>query len=117
MRSRAIVRLVAGQRRYDSAGRRALLGFLASFDVCARELAALVGASPQALSALTTGATREPTLRLALALARHAGIAPHAWLEVPTEYGALTESTPVDHQHGTRTEDGRRHDTRPPPAA
>ncbi|HEX7665041.1 MAG TPA: hypothetical protein VF407_11035 [Polyangiaceae bacterium] len=90
--------------RCNSAGRRALVAYLQADDASGEALAKACAAwilkydqrlppapsstrkrttTRAAISALATGATRTPTLKLALALKAIAGIEPEMWIEPP----------------------------------
>jgi len=65
--------------RWTSSGRKLLVSALAS--MTAVEIGRRVGVTPQAISLLAGGLTREPSLRLGLRLQELFGIDAHAWLD------------------------------------
>jgi plasmid maintenance system antidote protein VapI len=66
--------------RWTSAGRKLLVAWLASNGVSTDALARALGHSPAAIRKLTSGATAEPSLTLALALHKRTGVTPDAWV-------------------------------------
>ena len=78
--------------RWCSEGRVLLLAALST--TTARTLARSCRVTPAAISALAGGVCRFPSLPVALALARVAGIAPDAWLRAPAT--AASKSNPID---------------------
>jgi transcriptional regulator with XRE-family HTH domain len=81
------------EARHRSLGRR-LLGVTLQHQT-ARELARRCGVKEATISALATGVNRYPSLPLAHALERHAGIATQAWEQEP-------DSILIEPTHGQR---------------
>jgi transcriptional regulator with XRE-family HTH domain len=70
-----------------------LVALLATMAAC--ELARACRVSPTTIAMLRSGLTREPSLRLALALERY-GIAPRSWLT-----GGVSNVSQLDRAHAT----------------